>query len=190
MFNVVSGYAPQVECELEEREKSWSELDEVMQSIHRGERVVIGADFNGHVGEGNRGDKTVMGRFGLQDRNAGGQMVVDFANRMEMAVLNTFFQKRQEHRVTYKSGGRNTQRIGAAGGPRGFTQVYAVTSGQRPEQVEAASGDPAPVCPALVLAPRSATARPAPARPAPARPAKVPVPRLADVHPVPVPTPT
>ncbi|XP_067349374.1 uncharacterized protein [Channa argus] len=28
---------------------------------------------------------------------------------MEMAVVNTFFQKRQEHRVTYKSGGRSTQ---------------------------------------------------------------------------------
>ncbi|KAF3694326.1 hypothetical protein EXN66_Car010002 [Channa argus] len=45
MFNVGSGYAPQVECELEEKEKFWSELDEVMQSISRGERVVIGADF-------------------------------------------------------------------------------------------------------------------------------------------------
>ncbi|KAK2917518.1 hypothetical protein Q8A73_004265 [Channa argus] len=109
MFNVVSGYAPQVGCELEEKEKFWSELDEVMQIIPRGERVVIGADFNGHVGEGNRADETVMGRFGLQDRNAEGQMVVDFAKRMEMAVVNTFFQKRQEHRVTYKSGGRSTQ---------------------------------------------------------------------------------
>ncbi|KAF7641088.1 hypothetical protein LDENG_00294820 [Lucifuga dentata] len=36
-------------------------------------------------------------------------MVVDFAKRMEMAVTNTFFQKKQEHRVTYKSGGRSTQ---------------------------------------------------------------------------------
>ncbi|KAK2920732.1 hypothetical protein Q8A73_000217 [Channa argus] len=109
MFNVVSGYAPQVGCELEEKEKFWSELDEVMQSIPRGERVVIGADFNGHVGEGNRGDETVMGRFGVQDRNKEGQMVVDFAKRMEMAVVNTFFKKWQEHRVTYKSGGRSTQ---------------------------------------------------------------------------------
>jgi hypothetical protein len=36
-------------------------------------------------------------------------MVVDFAKNMEMALVNTFFQKRQEHRVTYKSGGRSTQ---------------------------------------------------------------------------------
>ncbi|KAK3551012.1 hypothetical protein QTP70_011434 [Hemibagrus guttatus] len=63
MINVVSGYAPQVGCELEEKERFWSELDEVMESIPTGERVVIGADFNGHVDEGNRGDEEVMGNL-------------------------------------------------------------------------------------------------------------------------------
>ncbi|KAK3506276.1 hypothetical protein QTP70_017710, partial [Hemibagrus guttatus] len=62
----------EVGCELEEKEKFWSELDEVMESIPTGERVVIGADFNGHVREGNTGDEV----------------------------------KREEHRVTYKSGAR------------------------------------------------------------------------------------
>ncbi|KAK3575628.1 hypothetical protein QTP86_031584 [Hemibagrus guttatus] len=109
MLNVVSGYAPQVGCELEEKERFWSELDEVMESIPTGERVVIGADFNGHVGEGNRGDEEVMGKFGVKERNLEGQIVVDFAKRMDMAVVNTYFQKREEHRVTYKSGGRRTQ---------------------------------------------------------------------------------
>ncbi|KAK3565343.1 hypothetical protein QTP86_006571 [Hemibagrus guttatus] len=109
MLNVVSGYAPQVGCEIEEKERFWSELDEVMESIPTGERVVIGADFNGHVGEGNTGDEEVMGKFGVKERYLEGQMVVDFAKRMDMAVVNTYFQKREEHRVTYKSGGRRTQ---------------------------------------------------------------------------------
>ncbi|KAK3531893.1 hypothetical protein QTP70_034402 [Hemibagrus guttatus] len=109
MLNVVSGYAPQVGCELEEKERFWSELDEVMESIPTGERVVIGAYFNGHVGEGNTGDEEVMGKFGVKERNLEGQMVVDFAKRMDMGVVNTYFQKREEHRVTYKSGGRRTQ---------------------------------------------------------------------------------
>ncbi|KAK3543889.1 hypothetical protein QTP70_030272 [Hemibagrus guttatus] len=83
--------------------------NEVMESIPTGERVVIGADFNGHVGEGNTGDEEVMGKFGVKERNLEGQMVVDFAKRMDMGVVNTYFQKREEHRVTYKSGGRRTQ---------------------------------------------------------------------------------
>ncbi|KAK3572907.1 hypothetical protein QTP86_010579 [Hemibagrus guttatus] len=99
----------EVGCELEEKESFWSVLDEVMENIPTGERVVIGADFNGHVGEGNTGDEEVMGKFGVKERNLEGQMVVDFAKRMDMGVVNTYFQKREEHRVTYKSGGRRTQ---------------------------------------------------------------------------------
>uniref|UniRef100_A0A3Q1J107 Zinc transporter n=1 Tax=Anabas testudineus TaxID=64144 RepID=A0A3Q1J107_ANATE len=32
-----------------------------------------------------------------------------YSDWMEMAVVNTYFQKREEHRVTYRSGGRSTQ---------------------------------------------------------------------------------
>ncbi|KAK3548230.1 hypothetical protein QTP70_005140 [Hemibagrus guttatus] len=92
-MNAYSCY--KVGCELEEKERFWSELDEVMESIPTGERVVIGADFNGHVGEGNTGDEEVMGKFGVKERNLEGQMVVDFAKRMDMAVVNTYFQKRE-----------------------------------------------------------------------------------------------
>ncbi|KAI5625024.1 hypothetical protein C0J50_15415 [Silurus asotus] len=74
---------------MEEKERSWSELDEVVDVVPRKERLVIGAEFNGHVGEGNRGDEEVMGRYGFKERNVEEQMVVDF--------------------VTYKSGGRCTQ---------------------------------------------------------------------------------
>ncbi|KAK3546851.1 hypothetical protein QTP86_003049 [Hemibagrus guttatus] len=81
----------EVGCEIEEKERFWSELDEVMESIPTG-------------------DEEVMGKFGVKERNLEGQMVVDFAKRMDMAVVNTYFQKREEHRVTYKSGGSRTQK--------------------------------------------------------------------------------
>ncbi|KAI5618310.1 hypothetical protein C0J50_22292 [Silurus asotus] len=109
MINVISAYAPQVGCEMEEKERFWSELDDMVDGVPRKERLVIGADFNGHVGEGNRGDEEVMGRYGFKERHVEGQMVGDFAKRMEMAVVNTYFKKKEDHRVTYRSGGRCTQ---------------------------------------------------------------------------------
>ncbi|KAI5106601.1 hypothetical protein C0J45_4298 [Silurus meridionalis] len=74
MINVISAHAPQVGCEMKEKEKFWSELDEVVDGK---ERLVIGADFDGNVGKGNRGDEEVMGRYGLKERNVKGQMVED-----------------------------------------------------------------------------------------------------------------
>ncbi|KAI5607898.1 hypothetical protein C0J50_9758 [Silurus asotus] len=62
MINVISAYASQVGCEMEEKEKFWSKLDEVVEEVPRNKILVIGADFNGHVGEGKRGDEEVMSR--------------------------------------------------------------------------------------------------------------------------------
>ncbi|XP_065668148.1 uncharacterized protein LOC136088371 [Hydra vulgaris] len=71
--------------------------------------MILRADFNGHVGECNSGDEEVMDRYGVKERNTEGQMVVDFSKRIKMAEFNTYFKKKEEHRMTYKSGGRGTQ---------------------------------------------------------------------------------
>ena len=36
-------------------------------------------------------------------------MVVDFAKRMEMTVVNAYYTMREENTLTYKSGGRSTE---------------------------------------------------------------------------------
>ena len=65
-------------------------------------------DLNAHVGKGNIGDEEIMGRYSAGTRNREG-MVVDFANRMDLAIVNTYFKKKNEHRVTYKSGEKSTE---------------------------------------------------------------------------------
>ncbi|XP_065671736.1 uncharacterized protein LOC136089612 [Hydra vulgaris] len=109
VMNVISAYAPQVDCDMEEKEEFWRELDKVVLQVPIEERIILGADFNRHVGEGNSGDEEGMNRYGVKERNTEGQMVVDFAKRIKMAVVNTYFKEKEEHRITYKSGGRGTQ---------------------------------------------------------------------------------
>ena len=104
----MSVYAPQVGCTEQEKDEFWELLDEAVGKIPCNERVWIGGDLNGHVGEGNTGE-VFVGRFGLGVRNAEGNRIVEFAQRMEMAIVNTFFEKRKEHKITYKSGGRESQ---------------------------------------------------------------------------------
>jgi len=50
----------------------------------KGERVLIGADFNGHFGEGNMGYEDVMGKFRFESRNPEEQMIINLAKRMNV----------------------------------------------------------------------------------------------------------
>ena len=109
ILNIVSAYAPQVNNSMEEKNDFWEDLDGLIESILKEERIVLGAYLNGHVGEGNIGDEKIMGRYGAGTRNKEGSMVVDFGKRMDLAIVNTYFKKKDEHRVTYKSGGKSTQ---------------------------------------------------------------------------------
>ena len=79
ILNVLSAYAPQVGCELEEKERFWRDMDELLEGVPMEERVLLGADFNAHVGEGNQGGAEVMGKYGFGQRNDEGQKMVDFA---------------------------------------------------------------------------------------------------------------
>ena len=107
--SILNAYAPQVNNSMEEKNNFWKDLDGLIESISKEERIVLGADLNGHVGEGNIGDEEIMGRYGAGTRNKEGSMVVDFGKRMDLAIVNTYFKKKDEHRVTYKSGGKSTQ---------------------------------------------------------------------------------
>ena len=109
ILNIVSAYFPLVNNSMEEKNDFWEDLDGLIESISKEERIVLCVDLNGQVGEGNIGDEEIMGRYGAGTRNKEGSMVVDFGKRLDLAIVNTYFKKKDEHRVTYKSGGKSTQ---------------------------------------------------------------------------------
>ena len=108
-MNIISAYAPQVGCTEEEKGQFWSEMDGVMQEQEEHERVIVGADLKGHVGNENEVIGRVHGGHGIGERKAEGETIVDFAMSFDMAIVNTFFTKKREHMITYRSGGRSSQ---------------------------------------------------------------------------------
>ena len=50
ILNIVSAYAPQVNNSMEEKNNFWEDLDGLIESISKEERIVFGADLNGRVG--------------------------------------------------------------------------------------------------------------------------------------------
>ncbi|XP_070042935.1 uncharacterized protein [Nicotiana tomentosiformis] len=82
-LNVISAYAPRADLNDEVKRHFWENLDEVVRGVPLTEKLFIGDDFNGHIGETARGYDDVHGGFGFE--------------------ANTCFQKREDHLVTFRS---------------------------------------------------------------------------------------
>ncbi|GFS06054.1 retrovirus-related Pol polyprotein LINE-1 [Elysia marginata] len=106
MINIISAYAPQVG----EKEELTKDLECMIDTMPVGEKVIIGADLNAHLGEGGEGYRRIHSREGYGKRNAEGQKALESLEGLDMAVVNTFFKKREKLKITYKSGQGQSQR--------------------------------------------------------------------------------
>ncbi|XP_063381902.1 uncharacterized protein LOC134668350 [Cydia fagiglandana] len=107
--NIISVYAPQTGCTEVEKLEFWEDLDDLMHNIPRNELKIIGADLNGHVGATNTSGGLAHGGYGIGETNKQGEDILEFSCRHALSLINTNFQKKQEHLITYKSGGRTSQ---------------------------------------------------------------------------------
>ena len=109
IINIVCAYAPQTGCTEEEKDAFWEEMDQELRTIPVRERIIIGGDLNGHLGISRAGISRVHGGWGVGERNEGGERVIDFAVAFDLALINTFFEKKMNRLITYSSGGRESQ---------------------------------------------------------------------------------
>ena len=65
----------------------WEDLHGLIESVKKKNRIVLGVDLNGYVGEGNIGHEEIMGRYGAGTRNKKGSMIVDYGKRMNLAIV-------------------------------------------------------------------------------------------------------
>ena len=49
ILNIVSAYAPLVNNSMDKKNDFWEDLDGLIESVSKEERIVLGADLNGHV---------------------------------------------------------------------------------------------------------------------------------------------
>ena len=72
--------------------------------------LVLGlGDFNCHVGKCAEGFEGIHGGHGIGKRNAEGRLLLDVCDQNELSVPNTWCKKRDKRKVTYSSGGNDTE---------------------------------------------------------------------------------
>ena len=108
VLNSISVYAPQAGYSRMEKEEFLAMLGEVVSRIDSGKRLLICGDLNGHVGSEIDGFEGVHDGFGFGKRNVEGEMILEFADALNLAVLNTWFKKEERRLFTYESGGCRT----------------------------------------------------------------------------------
>ncbi|EPB65329.1 hypothetical protein ANCCEY_15608, partial [Ancylostoma ceylanicum] len=108
-WTVVSVYAPQCGCTEAGKEAFYEELDDVIRSAPEGDSMTVAGNFNGHVGQDRQGFERVHGGIGFGRRNQEGERNIELAEAHDLAIASTFFIKRESQKITYCSGGRQSE---------------------------------------------------------------------------------
>lgn len=106
-ISVLSSYAQERGCPAEEKEEFWRQIDSLIRAVPENERIVLGGDLNGHIGQDNANIQRVHGGSGAGERNEGEQ-ITDFAMAFDLTSVNTL-KKRKAQMFTYRSGNRERQ---------------------------------------------------------------------------------
>ncbi|KAK6742269.1 hypothetical protein RB195_009870 [Necator americanus] len=88
-LRVVSAYAPQGGCSKEEKASFWEDLEQYVQSLENEEILLIGGDFNGHVGSRKDGFESCHGGYGYGARNDDGLRILEYAVASDLIIANT-----------------------------------------------------------------------------------------------------
>ena len=105
-LHVVSCYAPTRAASRQEKDTFFDELNSILSSVPAGEKCIILGDFNACVGSrqvvGDQRSK-VRGPHGCGlTHDAEKELLVGFLSTQYATVCNTWFQKKEIHRVTWQ----------------------------------------------------------------------------------------
>ena len=109
VVRVICAYAPQSGKPDSEKELFYEEMAREWSMANANEMELGLGDFNGHVGKCAEGFEGIHGGYGIGKRNVEGRMLLDFCVQKELCVANTWYKKRDERKVTYSSGGNDTE---------------------------------------------------------------------------------
>ena len=104
----LSVYGPQTERTEAEKEEFRDAFGRMI-GLELKVMLCIAGDFNAHVGVVEPGEEESVGRYGWGLKNREGRALVELVARNGLAVASSFFQKRESHKITYRSGQHKTE---------------------------------------------------------------------------------
>ena len=109
MMCVMLVYGPHTGRTKAEKEEFRDALERMIGLVELEVMLCIAGDFNAHVGVVEPGEEESVGRYGWGARNREGRALVELVARNGLAVASSFFQKRESHKITCRSGQHKTE---------------------------------------------------------------------------------
>ena len=109
VVTVLLVYAPQSGLTIAEKELFYDSLQNLVQTIDDSKMLLICGDFNSHTGKAALGYEGIHGGYGFGKCNMDGERILEFAVANNLVVGNSKFVKKDNHLITYQSGGCSSQ---------------------------------------------------------------------------------
>ena len=87
---MIQVYAPQPGRPAAEKDEFYQQLQGLMDEMKYSDNVILCGDFNGHVGCDRINYEGNIGTHSIENRNEGGQRLLDFAQVNNLKIMNTF----------------------------------------------------------------------------------------------------
>ena len=98
-MTLLSVYAPTLVSSDEDITSFYQALLTIVTAIPKGDSVVILGDFNARVGTDNE-TWTPLGPHGIGKVNSNGLLLLQLCTQLDLAIANTFFHQKKEHKAT------------------------------------------------------------------------------------------
>nr|XP_016464916.1 PREDICTED: craniofacial development protein 2-like [Nicotiana tabacum] len=108
ILNIISAYAPQMGLDEEVKRNFWEDLDGLVWGTSHTEKLIIGGDFNGHIGTSSGVTMGCIVSLVLET-NVGGDSLLECSKSFDLVIANSCFPKKEEHMVTFQSTLAKTQ---------------------------------------------------------------------------------
>ena len=100
-INIIQAYAPTSDSNDEELDKFDSEMETALKQCKSTDNNIIQGDFNAKVGKGSEDEN--VGAYGLGQRNARGNHLVDWMKEHDLVIGNTIFCQPSRSLWTWES---------------------------------------------------------------------------------------
>ncbi|XP_072021774.1 craniofacial development protein 2-like [Amphiura filiformis] len=93
-LKIIQVYLPTTIYPDEDVDAVYEEINELLNQDKANHTIIMG-DFNTKVGKKTNSNETMLGKYGVGERNERGDRLLEFTESKNLKIMNTFFKKKE-----------------------------------------------------------------------------------------------